>query len=310
MAESVPGVRRVGPPRANSDMSILRPSRRGERGQAVVELALVAPIMIILLLAAGDLGRVFHSEVTIANAARAGALEAAQNPTSYQEAAACDANLNRVVCAVLREASGSFVAITPSDVDLVCDPDPCAEALGNTVTVTVRATFSLITPLLAAFMGGSTFGLESSSAAQISVEPTVPGAGPSPSPSPTPTPSPSPSPSPAPSSSPSASPSPSIDPSPSPSPNPCTPPAADFLIQPNSGKKKTTTFGFKDMSTTATDCPLTWSWNFGDGAGDSSTSTVQNPTHVYSARGTYTVTLVVSNVGGSDARTRTVTVTS
>jgi Flp pilus assembly protein TadG len=286
-------------------MSILRLFRRGERGQAVVELALVAPIMIVLLLAVADLGRVFHSEVTIANAARAGALEAAQNPTSYQEDAPCDANLNRVVCAVLREASGSFVTLAPTDVDLLCDPDPCSEALGNTVTVTVRATFSLITPLLAAFMGGQTFDLESTSAAQITVEPTIPGAGPSPSPSPTPTPSPSPSPDP----SASPDPSPSVDPSPSPSPNPCVAPVADFTVSPNSGKKKQTSFQFTDLSTTATDCPLTWSWNFGDGAGNSSTSTLQNPTHVYQAQGTYTVTLVVSSVGGSDARTRTVTVT-
>jgi PKD repeat protein len=63
------------------------------------------------------------------------------------------------------------------------------------------------------------------------------------------------------------------------------------------------------MSTTTTDCPLTWWWNFGDGGGSSSTSTLQNPTHVYESQGVYTVSLVVSNLGGSDMRTRTVTVT-
>ncbi|MBK8140529.1 MAG: PKD domain-containing protein [Chitinophagaceae bacterium] len=31
-----------------------------------------------------------------------------------------------------------------------------------------------------------------------------------------------------------------------------------------------------------------WSWNFGDG---SPISTVQNPTHIFSTAGTYTVTL-------------------
>jgi Flp pilus assembly protein TadG len=287
----------------------VRRGRRRQRGQAVVELAIIAPVMIILLLAVADLGRVFHSEVTVANAARAGALEAAKNPTSYQDGLACDASTNRVVCAVMRETSGSFLSLTPADIDLVCDPDPCAEALGNTVTVTVRTTFSLITPLLSAFMGGQTFPLDATSSAQISVVPTVPGS--SPSPTPTPTPSPSPSPSPDPSSSPSAapSPSPSVEPSPSPSPNPCIAPVADFSITPTSGKKKKTTFQFTDLSTTSTDCPLTWSWNFGDGGGASSTSTLQNPTHVYDSQGTYTVTLVVSNLGGSHMKTRTVTVT-
>jgi len=41
--------------------------------------------------------------------------------------------------------------------------------------------------------------------------------------------------------------------------------------------------------------PLTYSWNFGDGA----TSTEQNPSHLYTARGTYTVTLTVKNAYGS-----------
>jgi Flp pilus assembly protein TadG len=293
-------------------MSLIHRLRRGgrrERGQAVVELAIIAPVMILLLLAVADLGRVFHSEITITNAARAGALEAAKNPTSYQDGVSCDATTNRVVCAVLRETSGSFVSVAPADIDLACAPDPCAEALGNTVTVTVHATFSLITPLLSAFMGGQTFPLDASSSAQISVVPTVPGSSPSPTPTPTPTPSPSPSPDPSATPSASPDPSPSADPSPSPSPNPCIAPVADFSFSPSSGKKKKTTFQFTDLSTTSTDCPLTWSWNFGDGGGSSSTSTLQNPTHIYDSQGTYSVTLVVSNLGGSHSRTRTVTVT-
>jgi PKD repeat protein len=52
-----------------------------------------------------------------------------------------------------------------------------------------------------------------------------------------------------------------------------------------------------------------WSWNFADGAGSSSTSTLQNPIHTYQAQGTYSVTLVVSNSGGSSTRSRSLTVT-
>jgi murein DD-endopeptidase MepM/ murein hydrolase activator NlpD len=43
------------------------------------------------------------------------------------------------------------------------------------------------------------------------------------------------------------------------------------------------------------------SWDFGDGK----TSTSQNPAHTYQAAGTYTVTLTVSNLAGSDVLTRT-----
>ena len=49
--------------------------RQGSAGQALVELALVTPIMLILLLAAIDLGRIYYAQITVANAARSGAYE-------------------------------------------------------------------------------------------------------------------------------------------------------------------------------------------------------------------------------------------
>lgn len=48
--------------------------------------------------------------------------------------------------------------------------------------------------------------------------------------------------------------------------------------------------------------PTSWSWDFGD----LGTSTLQNPSHVYAAQGTYTVTLIVSNCVGSDTTTNVV----
>jgi len=47
---------------------------------------------------------------------------------------------------------------------------------------------------------------------------------------------------------------------------------------------------------TSTNTPLYWYWSFGDG----NTSTLQNPSHVYSALGTYTVSLNATNAAGSD----------
>jgi len=61
---------------------------------------------------------------------------------------------------------------------------------------------------------------------------------------------------------------------------------------------------FTDTSTGT--APLTYLWDFGDGA----TSTVQSPTHVYAAAGTYTVKLTVTGPGGSDDVTQTVTATA
>jgi len=45
-----------------------------------------------------------------------------------------------------------------------------------------------------------------------------------------------------------------------------------------------------------------WSWNFGDSpSGANNTSTLQNPSHIFSAAGTYTVTLTVTNSNGCSA---------
>lgn len=55
---------------------------------------------------------------------------------------------------------------------------------------------------------------------------------------------------------------------------------------------------FQDLSTGN---PTSWFWDFGNGA----TATLQNPSTTYFIPGTYTVTLTVTNAGGSNTLTRT-----
>ena len=55
---------------------------------------------------------------------------------------------------------------------------------------------------------------------------------------------------------------------------------------------------------TTTNSPVYWAWDFGDDSG----SFLQNPTHTYSTGGTYTVTLIVENLAGTDVYSTTVTV--
>jgi PKD repeat protein len=80
-------------------------------------------------------------------------------------------------------------------------------------------------------------------------------------------------------------------------------PKADFESQINGLK-----VFFNDTSTGS---PTGWSWNFGDCSTrpqKECTSPDQNPSHTYTQAGTYTVTLTASNAGGSNAKTRLVTV--
>ncbi len=71
------------------------PSRnRRERGQSLVELALVLPLLMLVILGAIDFGRVFYASMTVAGAARNGAQYASENPTDttgIQSAALDDA---------------------------------------------------------------------------------------------------------------------------------------------------------------------------------------------------------------------------
>ncbi|HXW98352.1 MAG TPA: PKD domain-containing protein, partial [Methanomicrobiales archaeon] len=69
-------------------------------------------------------------------------------------------------------------------------------------------------------------------------------------------------------------------------------PTANFSGTPTSGKQPLTVT-FTDLSANT---PTAWSWDFGDGAA----SQQQNPVHVYTAPGVYTVSLTVTNAGGSD----------
>ncbi len=74
-------------------------------------------------------------------------------------------------------------------------------------------------------------------------------------------------------------------------------PIADFSGSPLFGCSPLTV-NFTDVSVDA----VGWEWTFGDG----NTSTAQNPTHIYSTPGTYTVTLkVTSSLGCTNTKTRT-----
>ncbi len=70
-------------------------------------------------------------------------------------------------------------------------------------------------------------------------------------------------------------------------------PVASFTASPRTGLAPLEV-QFTDTSTNA---PASWSWDFGDG----NTSTLRHPVHTYSATGSYTVNLSVTNAFGSNS---------
>jgi PKD repeat protein len=71
-------------------------------------------------------------------------------------------------------------------------------------------------------------------------------------------------------------------------------PASAFSGTPTSGEVPLTVI-FTDASTNT---PTSWYWDFGDG--NTTENTVQNPIHLYTTAGTYTVNLTATNEYGSD----------
>ena len=72
-------------------------------------------------------------------------------------------------------------------------------------------------------------------------------------------------------------------------------PVAEFSAAPTSGAAPLDV-AFTDLSTDT----ASWAWDFGDGG----TSNLQNPSHVYGAPGTYTVSLTATGPGGMDTNTK------
>ena len=73
-------------------------------------------------------------------------------------------------------------------------------------------------------------------------------------------------------------------------------PVANFTASVTSGTAPLSV-SFTDLSNNT---PTSWLWNFGDG----SNSTSQNPTHSYTAAGSYNITMNVTNAAGSNVSTR------
>lgn len=270
------------------------------RGQSLVELALVTPILLLLLLAAIDLGRVFYVKIAVANSAREGAIMAAQDPSSWSSGAACSSS-NKVMCAALRESTGSWVTITPSDVTLICH-GACSSTYGNRAKVTVTGHFSLLTPLLSGFTGGQNITLQESAEADILAYPA--GAGfPTPAPTPTPTPAPTPTP--------TGPPAPTPSPTPTPTPMPtCAPPSVNFTTS-QQNKNAAVVFTSGSAPTTGSCAISYYRWDFGDGT--TSAGSLPSASHDYGKANegvTFNVTLTVTTPGGTYSITLPVTTRS
>lgn len=106
----------------------------GQKGQDLMEFALVLPLLFLVVFGVLDLGRLFHAGITITNAARVGARFGTRNK---------DATDGEIRVATRDEAfeSGIDLSTTPIDIDYL-DLLPLGNPDGNNDTIQVKISYN------------------------------------------------------------------------------------------------------------------------------------------------------------------------
>jgi Flp pilus assembly protein TadG len=105
-----------------------------EKGQSLVEFALLVPVLLIILAGVLDLGRLYYVYVTITDAASEGATYAAIHPEDSDE-----------ICVRAQEASRGLVQIEEAD---QVEVEYSSLTAGAPVTVTVNYPYKVLTPFM------------------------------------------------------------------------------------------------------------------------------------------------------------------
>ena len=135
---------------------------RAERGQSLVEFALMATALLLLLAGILDLGRAYFTFLALRDAAGEGAYYGSIYPNWHTAADSSDPN--NVEYRVKNSApSGGLVDWSTVSVG-VNAPDTSP---ANPITVTATYSYTLVTPFIGAIVGGQTLPLTGSAVAEI-----------------------------------------------------------------------------------------------------------------------------------------------
>lgn len=108
-------------------------SLKNNKGQALVEFAIIIPILFLLIMGILQFGMMLNSYLTIENASREGAREGI--------AGSSDADIR-----------SRILAVTPNldhnDLTITITPDENSRSAGDTLTVTVTYNYKLTVPII------------------------------------------------------------------------------------------------------------------------------------------------------------------
>jgi Flp pilus assembly protein TadG len=154
----------------------LRRRAGGETGNALVELAVCLPLLVLTLIGTADFARVFYDAIALTNAARAGAQYGAFSPghssnTSIMESTATAAvNITGVTATASRfclcaDDAGTFSSTTPANSCTTPVGTACTGGTHRVMTVTVTAEKFFTT--IAGFIGIPSYRLQRSATLRV-----------------------------------------------------------------------------------------------------------------------------------------------
>lgn len=117
--------------------SLGREGIAGERGQTLVEFALVLLLLLLLLAGVVDLGRAFHSYIVITNASREGARYGSRFPP---RSLTDTARINPIKNTAIQEAAGSGITLDANKIRVLTNPASGASS-GDTIRVEIDYDF-------------------------------------------------------------------------------------------------------------------------------------------------------------------------
>ena len=124
------------------------------RGQSLVEFALVLPLLLVLVMAGIDFGRLFFGWIAVTSSSRAGAAFAASNPTTNWSLTAAT---NPVIAVYEAQITNDLLPVNCTPSNPLPKPmflngsDPYG--LGSQVQVSITCVFRPITPIVTAITG-------------------------------------------------------------------------------------------------------------------------------------------------------------
>lgn len=96
--------------------NIKHKKHKKERGQELVEFALIFPVLLMIVVGIFDLGRAFYSIIVITNAAREGARYAINHPDELSDSPSWGTAKN----VTIQDANSSGINLTTGNVSISC----------------------------------------------------------------------------------------------------------------------------------------------------------------------------------------------